>query len=126
MSIDNLPVNWNFVFQMTCMISICVILWNVKASDVLDELRHPDQINGLLFRLRRGAKFAMALGLCWLVIYAHERAWSAWPPFVVFLLAFDVLQITHVLVMRDDTKVRRQYDELSAARKARAGPAAIL
>lgn len=113
--LDTLPVNWNFVFQMTCVISIGVILWNIKQSDILDQLRHPEQVKGLLFTVRRGSKFVMALGLCWLVIYAHERAWTAWPPFIIFLLSFDVLQITHILVMKQDTKKREVFEGLLAS-----------
>lgn len=119
-------VEWNLIFQITCVISIFVILWNVKWSDQLDHLRHPDKVKTPLFVIRRTSKFVMALALCWIVIYAHERAWVAWPPFIVFLLAFDTLQITHVLVMRLDTdRIKRR--ELLAERSARrSGPAAIV
>lgn len=125
-NIDLLPVQWNFIFQMTCIISVAVIFVQVKSADELDHIRHPHEETGLLFTIRRAAKFVMALTLCWAVVYAHERAWMVWPPLIAFLLAFDVHAITHILVMREDIKRRRQYEEMLAARGSRAGPASIL
>jgi predicted MFS family arabinose efflux permease len=112
MTIDALPMPWNFVFQVVCVISITVILWQIKCADMLDHMRHPSEENGVLFAIRRSAKFVMALTLCWVVIYAHQRAWTVWPPIIIFLLAFDVHSITHILVMREDIKKRRQYESM--------------
>ena len=124
-NIDLLPVQWNFIFQLTCIISVSVIFVQVKFSDELDHMRHPYEESGILFTIRRAAKFVMALTLCWAVVYAHERAWMVWPPLIAFLLAFDAHAITHILVMREDIKRRRTLEKTLGSFKGRAGPAPI-
>lgn len=112
MNIDAIPVNWTALFQVASLVSIALIMVQVKMADILDHMRHPREESGILFRIRRWSMWAKALALCWSVIYGHEHAWMPWPPLISFLIAFDVYVITHIFVLNDDIRKRRAIEEL--------------
>lgn len=102
MIIDQLPIRWNFVFELAIIFGILFTAAQVKLADMLDEKRFNSESMSLLFQLRRGSRWLKILVLCWMAIYAYNRGWNAWPPVVAFVAAFDLWVLLDVLVMRKD------------------------
>lgn len=106
---DHLP---NLVFQFLVMSGVALILWQIDTAKIVDKLRHAS--NGGyrgLFVVRRLAMFLKALCLCWAVYYSSTRGWTPWPPFLLFLAAFDSYVIVHILIMRRDIERLRNGQE---------------
>ncbi len=101
MTIDALPIHWGFVFQITTLGTVFLVLYQIATAKTLDRLRRHD-LSRAVFHARRTSLIVMLLALLWSVVYAHGNGWQPWPPIVLFLLAYDVQVITHVIVMRCD------------------------
>jgi len=100
-TIDALPVHWGFLFQLTAFATVFLVLYQIATSQTLDRLRR-HELSRTVFHARRTSLIVMLLALLWAVVYAHGNGWQPWPPIVLFLLAYDVEVITHVIVMRCD------------------------
>ena len=90
-----------FIFQVLVLVSIVIVLLQLKYMDAMDRIRRNE---GWVFCLRRAFIFGKLIALCWAVIYAHNMGWQPWPPFIAFLVAFDAKVIMEILVLRGDAR----------------------
>lgn len=101
LGLDTLPIHWNALFQITALITVFLVLYQIATSQKLDAMRRHD-VSRLVFHLRRGSLIVMLLTMLWAVIYVHDNGWQPWPPIVLFLIAYNVQVASHVIVMRCD------------------------
>ena len=110
----------HFVFQMLVMATIGLVLWEIKLAWCVDGLRYSrrktstvnsGRISGWWFQIRRGAMFIKLGSLCWCVVYGYSNRWLPWPPFILFIAAFDVGVVAQIFIMRRDL---RRLERLAA------------
>jgi cytochrome bd-type quinol oxidase subunit 2 len=101
MLIDELPVRWGILLPIVVMISIGVLMIHIKTAQELDRRRR-NPTRSTAFTVRGTSMWAQMLTLCWMVVYGHSQGWEPWPPFVVFLAAYDVHLVSQIVIMRAD------------------------
>lgn len=95
-------VPWGLILQALVFISIVVVLLQIKTADTLDGMRRHAPQQHVFFSIRRAAMFIKLLSLCWAVIYGYDHGWQPWPPFVLFLMAFNVHAVMYMLILKHD------------------------
>jgi hypothetical protein len=90
----------HFVFQMLVITAICLILWQMKEADMADRLRH--NMIGWWFWVRRLTMFLKAASLCWAVTYAYNNDWAPWPPFLAFMISFNLYLGSQIAILHGD------------------------
>lgn len=113
MTIDQLPIRWNFICELAIIFGILMLIAQVKLADILDSKRFNSASMSFLFQVRRAARWLKGMALCWLAVYAFNRGWNIWPPTLAFIVAFDVWVLSDVLVMRKDLDRLAKRDALS-------------
>lgn len=111
--LDQLPIHWGILFEIFVSASVFLVLWQIKLAQSLDLYRFNGEANGWLFKVRRTAMFLKVGALCWTIIYSAQNGWQPWPPIVLFILAFDIYVVTHIMVMRKDIARLRRLDAVS-------------
>jgi hypothetical protein len=95
----------HFIFQVLVLSAVALIIWQMKIGDTIDLMRHPTK--GWWFWMRRVTMVSKAVTLCWAVTYAYQNDWAPWPPFMAFMIAFDIYIGSNIAIMYDDiTKIR--------------------
>lgn len=101
--IDSVSGHMNFIFQILVVASIVLIMVQIKTFETADYMRWGIHARWE-FTLRKAALFMKMLVLTAIVIYADIKEWPIWPPFVAFLMAFDLYVVSHIVIMRNDIK----------------------
>jgi hypothetical protein len=100
-SIDSMPVAWGSLLQVMTIMTIVVVIVHIKTAETLDRIRR-HQTGDMMFRARKFLMVIKLVVLCWMVVYGHRRGGEPWPPFVVFLMAYDATLISQIMIMRAD------------------------
>lgn len=95
------PMHWAFLLQALTLLSIASIMLHIKTAEALDTRRR-NPTNAPAFSVRSLSMWVQMGVLCWTVSYGHANGWDPWPPFVVFLAAYDAHVISQIVIMRAD------------------------
>lgn len=107
--INFLSFHLSFILQALTVLTIGLVLYQIKVADELDQIRWGnDSKSFLLIEARRTVMIFKVAALIWIVVYTDNQHWQPWPPFIAFIAAFDLYVLVNLLILRKDRNRLRE------------------
>lgn len=105
---------WTSLMQVMIIISLVLLVFQMQAAERMDEAS-PLGAHGTWSKVLRISYILLALTMLWCVSYGYDRDWQPWPPFVVFLMVWNLNLLAKVVILRQDIRRSEKRNEQISA-----------